>query len=162
MKFLPLSKTGAPLLYELIKYPNVTLRLSLANGKPVHPFYFPILEAGTYIYSQDKAEEMIVDSDVVISFTASHAGLGHQLKLIEQAKAAGVKLFIPLEFGTDWEEVGKRDPKVAKQPLVSLRKEAIDKLEELGVPYLKVVNGLIPENILVEYVIDLSDILNLH
>ncbi len=35
-------KTGAPILYELIKHPNVVLKIGLGSGKPVHPFFIPV------------------------------------------------------------------------------------------------------------------------
>ncbi|WVQ86285.1 hypothetical protein IAT38_008453 [Cryptococcus sp. DSM 104549] len=143
-------KSGAPALYEIIKYDNLTLRIGLGSGKPVHPFFIPLLQAGTVIYSQDDSEGLLTGADVVLCYTASHAGLQTQLKLIERAAALGVKLFVTCEFALDNDKVSESNPEFGKQPLIALRREAIELCEKLGIGYLKVLCGLIPENILVD------------
>ncbi len=112
-----------------------------------------LLQAGTVIYSDTDLAGLLSNTDIVISFTASCAGLQSQVnKIIPMAAKSGVKLFVPCEFGMDWDEITQREKEVGEQPLVKLRKEAVEECERLGMGCLKVLCGLIPENMLVELV----------
>lgn len=142
---------AAPTLYELIKYPeSVTLRIGLGSGKPVHPFFMPLLAAGTVIYGQDDRIGILTGADVVLCYIASHAGLQAQLDIIKAAAELGCKLFVTCEFGLDWDKISAADARVGKQPLVALRKESIELIEKLGMSHLKVLAGVTPENVLAE------------
>lgn len=66
-------------------------------------------------------------------------------KILEIAAVAGVKLFVPCENSLEFAS----DPPVK---LVSLRREFFERAKELGVPTLRVVNGLILENFITQSV----------
>jgi hypothetical protein len=53
-------KTGAPIITELIRNKNVKVRLGLSSGKPVHPFFIPLLQAGAYVYSDTAIKEFVL------------------------------------------------------------------------------------------------------
>ncbi|EJU04366.1 NADP-binding protein [Dacryopinax primogenitus] len=70
--------------------------------------------------------------DVVIS-TLGRPAFHHQELLGQAAKAAGVKLFVPSEFGNPTE--GREDSWFAQ------KNAARQKLKDMGMPYLLVYNG---------------------
>lgn len=110
----------------------------------------PLLAAGTVVYGMDDTTGILTGAQVVLCYIASHAGLQSQLKLIEKAAEAGCKLFVTCEFGLDWDKITAANPDVGKQPLIALRKEAIELIEKLGMRHLKVLAGVTPENVLTE------------
>jgi hypothetical protein len=84
--------------------------------------------------------------DVLLCYTASKAGLEAQMtRILEIAAEAGVKLFVPCENSLEFAS----DPPVK---LISLRREFFERAKELGVPTLRVVNGLILENFITQSV----------
>lgn len=81
--------------------------------------------------------------DVVIS-TISGTALDVQGKIAEAAKAAGIKLFVPSEFGgvTEGETLGMSGEKASIQ----------DQLKALGVPWAVFYTGPFADFIWAEYV----------
>ena len=74
--------------------------------------------------------------DVVIS-TVGTAGLKNQIHIVTGAKQAGVKLFVPSDFGVDTD--GKTDG-------IFGAKESIHrKAEEVGLPYAGFSTGPFPD-----------------
>ncbi|KAI5991447.1 NmrA-like domain-containing protein [Pisolithus albus] len=74
--------------------------------------------------------------DVVIS-TLSGEGLHAQYKLADAAKAAGVKLFVPSEFGMP--------TKGATEGVLAEKNKLADYAQSIGLPITRVYNGLYQE-----------------
>jgi len=72
--------------------------------------------------------------DVVIS-TVGHAGLTHQYLLADAAKQAGVKLFLPSEFG--FSTIGLEESGSG----LGLKSKFGIYVQEIGLPYLRIFNG---------------------
>ncbi|KAL5476963.1 hypothetical protein ACEPAI_3149 [Sanghuangporus weigelae] len=91
--------------------------------------------------SPSSLESALSDIDVLIS-TLGLLGIGHQTALATSAKAAGVKLFVPSDFGSD--------PHGQTQNPIFAQKVAIQqKLKELSLPYATFYTGLFTEKVLV-------------
>lgn len=90
--------------------------------------------------SPTSLESALSAIDVLIS-TLGLMGIGHQTALATSAKAAGVKLFVPSDFGTD--------PKGRIENPIFAQKELIrQKLKELELPYAAFYTGLLTEKVL--------------
>jgi uncharacterized protein YbjT (DUF2867 family) len=75
--------------------------------------------------------------DLVVS-TLSGPTVGKQINLIHAAKAAGVKRFIPSEFGTDIKSLKEAGHTVAFfEPKLAVRAE----LQKVGLEYVLIENG---------------------
>lgn len=106
--------------------PNIELRISLASGHPLDPYYLPLLANKAVVFSGDDVKPMYEGADVVIcalgpfhflavvvywlmfrntAYTASQAGLVSQLKAIRLAAGAGVKLFVPCEYSLEFDDI---------------------------------------------------------
>ncbi|KZP04207.1 NAD(P)-binding protein [Athelia psychrophila] len=72
-------------------------------------------------------------TEVVIS-TVSFQALGHQHGLGDAAKQAGVKLFVPSEFGVDTAEYN--------EALQNVKTELAAHLKNIGLPSARIFNGL--------------------
>lgn len=71
--------------------------------------------------------------DVVISTVrATPDGIGGQKVLADAAKAAGVRIFAPSEFGT---------PSAKLEGGIALKRQARDHLQEIGLPYAILYTG---------------------
>ena len=95
--------------------------------------------------NKESIKDALTGSDVVISTIAS-AALGVQLGIAEAAKEAGVKLFIPSEFGgvTEGETEGLKGSKARVQ----------DQLKAVGIPYAIFYTGTYSDYIWAPYVSD--------
>jgi len=82
--------------------------------------------------SPDTLAQALKGIDVVIS-TLGGAALGTQLPLAEATKAAGVKLFVPSDFGGPTE--GRKESIFAAKEQFKL------KLKEIGLPYTTFYTG---------------------
>ncbi|EJD05394.1 NAD-binding protein [Fomitiporia mediterranea MF3/22] len=80
--------------------------------------------------------------DIVIAALGLH-GIEHQVALAASAKTAGVKLFVPSEYGSD--PHGQTD-----HPLFKLKEVAKQKLKELGLPYVVFFAGLFADQALAQ------------
>ena len=75
----------------------------------------------------------LVGVDVVISaVSGAPDGIQSQKILADAAKAAGVKIFAPSEFGT---------PSAKPEGGVALKKQIRDHLQEIGLPYAILYTG---------------------
>jgi hypothetical protein len=68
----------------------------------------------------------------VISTISGH-GLDTQVPLAVAAKAAGVKLFVPSEFGNNTDDV--------KDGMLAAKTAVVSKLKEIGLPYTSYYTG---------------------
>jgi len=74
--------------------------------------------------------------EVVISAVGGHGGIPGQNTLADAAKAAGVKMFSPSEYGS---------PSKRLEGMALLKRQVRDHLEEIGLPYVVLYNGPWPE-----------------
>ncbi|CAE6366785.1 unnamed protein product [Rhizoctonia solani] len=81
--------------------------------------------------------------DVVVSTVAGSAIVSAQVPLIKAAKAAGVKLFLPSEYGSTFE--GPANP----SPVIQSKKKVIKAAQDAGLPYAALHTGAFPEYCLI-------------
>ena len=95
--------------------------------------------------NKESIKDALTGSDVVISTIAASA-LGVQQAVAEAAKEAGVKLFVPSEFGsvTEGSTEGLKGSKATVQ----------DQLKAVGIPYTLFYNGAYADFIWVPYAFD--------
>ena len=91
--------------------------------------------------SAESLKVVITGADVVIS-TVTRGALQVQHQLAEQAKAAGVKLFVPSEFGDDTSRPNPEGIFVVKQSVHH-------KCKELDLPYSLFFTGPGPDYVFV-------------
>jgi len=91
--------------------------------------------------SAESLKNAVTGADVVIS-TVTHRALQVQHVLVEQAKAAGVKLFVPSEFGDDTSRPNPEGIFVVKQSVHH-------KCKELDLPYSLFFTGPGPDYVFV-------------
>ena len=96
--------------------------------------------------SPESSKSAITGADVVISaLTHTSSAIQAQHLLAEQAKAAGVKLFVPSEFG---DRTDRENP----EGVFALKQSVHHKLKELELPYAIFFTGPHPDFIFVAYV----------
>jgi uncharacterized protein YbjT (DUF2867 family) len=98
-------------------------------------------------YSSTKSlKSAVTGADVVIcTLTAAPAALQAQQLLAEQAKAEGVKLFVPSEFGNP-------TARENAEGTFALKQSVHHKLKELDLPYALFFTGPHPDFIFIPYV----------
>jgi len=96
--------------------------------------------------SAESLKSALTGADVVISaLTHTPSALQAQHLLAEQAKAAGVKLFVPSEFG---DRTDRENP----ESVFALKQAVHHKLKEMDLPYAIFFTGPHPDYIFVPYV----------
>jgi uncharacterized protein YbjT (DUF2867 family) len=96
--------------------------------------------------SAESLKSAVAGADVVVStLTHAPAALQAQHLLAEQAKAAGVKLFVPSEFGNP-------TARENAEGAFALKQSVHHKLKELDLPYALFFTGPHPDYIFVPYV----------
>ncbi|KAL4245650.1 NAD(P)-binding domain superfamily protein [Abortiporus biennis] len=128
---------------------------SRSRGRPLNITVFQI----DYVYGSRETHqvlrEALKDVDVVISLVGDDSGLNHrdghvrhigelsgfkaQLEVAKAAKAAGVKLFVPSEFGYPTHTI----PSDSAMFLVG-KKHFLDYLQAIKLPWLIVYSGTFP------------------
>mmetsp|Transcript_37305 Transcript_37305/g.60416 ORF Transcript_37305/g.60416 Transcript_37305/m.60416 type:complete len:307 (+) Transcript_37305:193-1113(+) len=90
--------------------------------------------------SVEQAVDALTGSEVVIS-VLNGGGLAYQLVLIEAAKKAGVKLFIPSDFGIDIYslDVQKKLSGTKAEQFLSVKVAAVDSLKKHGLDHTEIV-----------------------
>lgn len=132
---------GAYLARALLAIPNVrVLGLTRLNSKSTSD-----LTPGLKVVAVDYADaaglaDALRGVEVVIS-TLSGDGWAIQPALADAAKAAGVKLFVPSEFGTATEGLG---PDV---PILGDKAKLHAHLESIGLPYARFYTGMWPSTL---------------
>jgi len=133
---------GAWIIEELIKYKtssdkvNTIKILSRSETiKTANPKWF---EKGVEFFQVDYADEVTLvrvfkDVDVVFS-TVSATAIEQQEALGNAAKAAGVKIFVPTEYGVDTED--------ASDGVFLAKKRFSEFLKGIDLPYVKIFTGL--------------------
>ncbi|KAH7325316.1 hypothetical protein B0J17DRAFT_723085 [Rhizoctonia solani] len=85
---------------------------------------------------ESQLTSILKDTDVVIS-TLNYSSVGDQVPIMKACSSCGVKLFFPSEFAL--ELASDTDSNASKT-----KKEVIGIAESLGLPYVRVFNGLFP------------------
>jgi len=119
-EFLVLKNAG-----KVTDVPVLTRSASSATSRELAALGATIVEVD--YGSADSIIKALTGVDVLVC-AFGPTGISTQLPLAEQAKAAGVKLFVPSEFGADTKEIMKIPFQAAK---VVVQK----KLEEIKLPY---------------------------
>ena len=91
--------------------------------------------------SAESLKVAITGADVVIS-TVTRGALQVQHQFAEQAKAAGVKLFVPSEFGND---TSRPNP----EGIFAIKQSIHHKCKELDLPYALFITGPSPNYVFV-------------
>ncbi|KAF1821835.1 NAD(P)-binding protein [Dissoconium aciculare CBS 342.82] len=121
---------GAPLLERLLKSDFVRIRvLKRASSKSTFPANVEVVDVD--FSSLDSITEALRGQDVLVS-TITMEALGDQIKYIDAAIAAGVKRFLPSEFGSNLEV-----PSVRRLPVYATKVKVQDYLAQ------KAAEGLI-------------------
>lgn len=148
------SPIGKAIVFALANMPGVS-SLVLTRAATPRPAFLPksVAHAGIDYANVDATEEVLREHkvEVVICAINSYAIL-EQIPLADAAKAAGVQLFVPSEFGTNIERLPKDDTTMFLQEKVKVAEH----LEAIGLPYLRIFTGIFHEWVqeLVGYVVN--------
>ncbi|CAK5266022.1 unnamed protein product [Mycena citricolor] len=130
---------GGPILAALAAQPSVKVIL-LSRGASTSKTVSASVEV-VQVPSYDDviavAAALKAHNVEVIVSTLNTVALPSQLSLADAAKQAGVKLFLPSEFGFSTEG--------ATEGLLGAKQQTVDKLQSVGVPYLRIFTGLFIE-----------------
>jgi len=111
----------------VITRPTSSSTKAFPEGVKVIPVELTDVSALTAIFAEHKVE-------VVVS-TVAHAALPHQVLLGEAAKKAGLKLFLPSEFGYSTVGLEGGDGELSQKSRFA------GYLQEIGLPYLRIFTG---------------------
>lgn len=104
-----------------------------------------LVRQGAKVISIRQNSEMLVyelkNIDVVISCLSGDGISNEQMMLMDGAKKAGVKLFIPSEFGIDLDSI----PESQRNPIFKAKLAARERLNKLQLPHLIVLTGLMTD-----------------
>ncbi|KII86374.1 hypothetical protein PLICRDRAFT_43961 [Plicaturopsis crispa FD-325 SS-3] len=131
------GNVGAYIIQSLAAQPNASTLVVLRAGSttPRPPLPSNVTSA-TVDYSSSTALTSVLRAhaiEVVVS-AVGQAGLAWQMELARAAQAAGVKLFVPSEYGMPSE--GWTAGLIAEKPVV------VEYLKEIGLPFVRYYNGL--------------------
>jgi uncharacterized protein YbjT (DUF2867 family) len=114
---------GVPVLARLLESNDIKVRvLKRASSKATYPSNAEVVEVD--FTSKDSLTKALQGQDVIVS-TLAMAALGEQITLIDAAIAAGVKRFLPSEFGSNLEV-----PHVRKLPVFADKVKVHDYLDK--------------------------------
>ncbi|CAE6536366.1 unnamed protein product [Rhizoctonia solani] len=138
---------GSPVVDELLKAGTFEIRIltrkSGVDGSAVQAFKSRgALVHGVSYEDEAELEEVLKDVDVVLSALNAGGITGAQPNLLRASKKAGVKLFIPSEFGDPFEGEEEAEVFKAKRDFHKLAKE-------LEMPIAVILTGLFPDYCLV-------------
>jgi uncharacterized protein YbjT (DUF2867 family) len=122
--------------------PNAFDHLSLQDSSKLDEYKASGAKIAVVDYqSAELLKNAVTGADVVIS-TVTRGALQVQHLLAEQAKAAGVKLFVPSEFGN---ETARPNP----EGIMMIKQSVHHKCKELDLPYALFFTGPGPDYIFV-------------
>ncbi|TRM60847.1 hypothetical protein BD626DRAFT_632284 [Schizophyllum amplum] len=135
------SAIGKAIVLTLATTPGVSV-LVLTRATTARPEYLPenVAHAGIDYADVDATAAILSEHrvQVVISSVNSVAILG-QISLADAAKAAGVKLFVPSEYGC----ISKGLPEVPS--FLQVKIQVADHLQSIGLPSMRVFPGIFQE-----------------
>ncbi|CAK5280825.1 unnamed protein product [Mycena citricolor] len=128
---------GGPILAALAAQPSAKVILLSRSASKSVPANVQVVQVPSYddvpaVTAALKAHKV----DVIVSALTTEA-IAAQAPLVDAAKQAGVKLFAPSEFGTS--TAGYTEGPFGE------KNKIIEKLQSVGVPYLRIFNGLFIE-----------------
>ncbi|KAJ1305364.1 hypothetical protein OPQ81_000379 [Rhizoctonia solani] len=138
---------GKPIVDELLKAGTFEVRIltrkSGVDGEVVQGFKARGASIhGVSYQDEEDLGEALKGADVVLSALNAGGIIGSQPNLLRASKKAGVKLFLPSEFGDPFEGEEKAEIFRAKRQLLKLAKE-------LEMPITVIMTGLFPDYCLV-------------
>ncbi|CAK5280814.1 unnamed protein product [Mycena citricolor] len=128
---------GGPILAAFAAQPSAKVILLSRNASKSVPANVQLVQIPSYDDVPAVTAALKAHNVEVIVSTLSTVALPAQLSIADAAKQAGVKLFVPSEFGLSTE----RD---TEGPLAE-KNRIIEKLQSVGVPYLRIFTGLLIE-----------------
>ena len=138
------GQVGGPLLEDFLSAGIPTKLLTRDASKPeLAKYKSQGAELITVDYSSlESLQAALSGVDAVISTLSSSTGEDVQTTLAKAAKAAGVKLFLPTEFGLDY------DKALPLHPFTQDKPKFVETLKELKLPYFLITNSLFAEFII--------------
>ncbi|CAE6470615.1 unnamed protein product [Rhizoctonia solani] len=119
---------------------RILTRAESINSAPLQEFKSKGASLHAISYDDESSIAKVLQGvDVLISTIAGSALVSAQLPLIKAAKAAGVKLFFPSEYGSTFE--GSANP----SPVIQSKKKVIKAAQDAGLPFAALSNGGFPE-----------------
>ncbi len=132
-----LTRSVRPILYiDLCASDDGTIQASNANSTELTELGVKVVEVD--YESADSISKALTGVDVLIC-AFGPMGLAPQKLLVEPAKQAGVKLFVPSEYGGDGEEM-------KRIPFHAIKLDVQKKLENIGLPYTLFQTGSWPDS----------------
>lgn len=129
---------GSFVLPELIKAGFRSIVLTRQDSKRDSPFPSGATVKPVDYASSSSLVDALKDVDVVI---ATLTDPNAQISLVKAAKEAGVKLFVPAEFGNPSNKLVQSEV----HPILYGKKQIQDLLKSVGQPALLVFNGPFPD-----------------
>ncbi|GAB1520367.1 hypothetical protein RhiTH_003442 [Rhizoctonia solani] len=119
---------------------RILTRADSINSAPLQEFKSQGASLHAVSYDDEASLTKALEGvDVVVSTVAGTALVSAQVPLIHAAKAAGVKLFFPSEYGSTFE--GPANP----SPVIQSKKKVIKAAQDAGLPFAALSNGGFPE-----------------
>ncbi|CAK5280463.1 unnamed protein product [Mycena citricolor] len=128
---------GGPILAALAAQPSAKVILLSRSAAKTVPANVKVVQVPAYDDVPAVAAALKAHRVEVIVSTLTTEAIAAQSPLIDAAQRAGVKLFVPSEFGTSTE--GHTEGPFGE------KNKIIEKLQSVGVPYLRIFNGLFIE-----------------
>ncbi|CAK5266020.1 unnamed protein product [Mycena citricolor] len=128
---------GGPILAALAAQPSVKVILLSRTASKKAPENVQVVQVPSYDDVPAVTAALKAHNVEVIVSTVTTEAISAQAPLVDAAKQAGIKLFVPSEFGTSTE--GYTEGPFAE------KNKIIEKLKSAGVPYLRIFNGLFIE-----------------
>ncbi|CAK5266032.1 unnamed protein product [Mycena citricolor] len=128
---------GGPILAALAAQPSAKVILLSRSASKTVPANVQVVQIPSYDDVPAVTAALKAHNVEVIVSTLNVAALPAQLALVDAAQQAGVKLFVPSEFSFTTEG--------ATEGMLGEKQKTIDKLQSVGVPYLRMFTGLFIE-----------------
>ncbi|CAK5266045.1 unnamed protein product [Mycena citricolor] len=128
---------GSPIVAALAAQPSAKVLLLSRSASKTVPENVQVVQVSSYEDVAAVATALKAHNVEVIVSTLTTGAIAAQSPLVDAAKQAGIKLFVPSEFGTVTE--GRTDGPFGE------KNKIIGKLQSVGVPYLRIFSGLFLE-----------------
>ncbi|KAL1659999.1 hypothetical protein GGF50DRAFT_119353 [Schizophyllum commune] len=139
------GSVGKPTILSLASFPDISV-LALTRKVATRSDWLSrgVVHAGIHFDDVDGTADVLREHKVEVLISAvSHGAFMAQIPLADAAKAAGVRLFVPSEYGTT--TIGWREEYTP--PFLAPKIKVADHLESIGLPSLRVFVGMIIEAI---------------
>ncbi|KAI4518731.1 NAD(P)-binding protein [Schizophyllum commune Loenen D] len=139
------GSVGKPTILALASFPDISV-LALTRKVATRSDWLSrgVVHAGIDFDDVDGTADVLREHRVEVLISAvSHGSVLAQIPLADAAKAAGVRLFVPSEFGTI--AIGWREEDIP--PFLAPKIKVADHLESIGLPSLRIFVGMFIEAI---------------